>query len=130
MSLKQYNTELSIGCNNFSPAVLESIAKVQEKEVKVQETSIKKQATSAKSKKATTEKKSRRLSNYERREYEKLESKIAEMEMEKEELEKSLYHNPPNDFTKVQDLSEKLSVFNEEIDVATERWMELAERDS
>ena len=84
----------------------------------------------AKSKKATTDKKSRRLSNYERREYEKLEAKIAEMEMEKEELEKSLYHNPPTDFTKVQELSEKLSVLNEEIDIATERWMELAERDS
>lgn len=104
--------------------------KAQEKEVKVQETSVKKQAAPAKSKKATTDKKSRRLSNYERREYEKLESKIAEMEMEKEELEKSLYHNPPTDFTKVQELSEKLSVLNEEIDVATERWMELAERDS
>ena len=104
--------------------------KAQEKEVKVQETSVKKQAAPAKSKKATTEKKTRRLSNYERREYEKLEAKIAEMEMEKEELEKSLYHNPPTDFTKVQELSEKLSVLNEEIDVATERWMELAERDN
>ncbi|MGK7892289.1 MAG: ABC transporter ATP-binding protein, partial [Xenococcus sp. (in: cyanobacteria)] len=104
--------------------------KAQEKEVKVQENSVKKQVAYAKSKKATTDKKSRRLSNYERREYEKLEAKIAEMEMEKEELEKSLYHNPPTDFTQVQELSEKLSVLNEEIDVATERWMELAERDS
>ncbi|ELS03432.1 ATPase component of ABC transporters with duplicated ATPase domain [Xenococcus sp. PCC 7305] len=104
--------------------------KAQEKEVKAQETSIKKQAAPAKIKQEKTENKSRRLSNYEKREYEKLESKIAEMEMEKEELEKSLYHNPPNDFTKVQELSEKLSALNEEIDIATERWMELAERDS
>ncbi|MEM9276445.1 MAG: ATP-binding cassette domain-containing protein [Cyanobacteria bacterium P01_F01_bin.143] len=104
--------------------------KEQKQEVKAQENSVKKQAAPAKSKKATVDKKSRRLSNYERREYEKLEGKIAEMEMEKEELEKSLYHNPPSDFTKVQELSEKLSVLNEEIDVATEKWMELAERDS
>ncbi len=104
--------------------------KAQDKEVKVQETSVKKQANPSKNKKETTDKRSRRLSNYERREYEKLESKIAEMEIEKEELEKSLYHNPPTDFMKVQELSEKLSVLNEEIDVATERWMELAERDS
>ena len=52
------------------------------------------------------------------------------MEIQKEELEKTLYHNPPSDFTQVQELSEQLAALNEEIDRATERWMELAERDS
>jgi ATP-binding cassette subfamily F protein uup len=51
------------------------------------------------------------------------------MEVEKEELEKTLYHNPPSGFSKVQELSEQLAALNEEIDKATERWMELAERE-
>ena len=49
---------------------------------------------------------------------------------EKEELEKTLYHNPPSGFSKVQELSGQLAALNEEIDQATERWMELAERES
>ena len=103
--------------------------KEQEKEAKEKVTPIKKQETVSKTSKTTTNNKSRRLSNYERREYEKLEAKIAEMEIQKEELEKSLVTNG-SDFVKVQELSEKLAQLNEEIDVATERWMELAERDN
>ena len=40
------------------------------------------------------ESKPRRLSNYERREFEQLEEKIAQMETEKEALEKTLYYTP------------------------------------
>ncbi|MGF1480192.1 MAG: ABC-F family ATP-binding cassette domain-containing protein [Cyanophyceae cyanobacterium] len=72
----------------------------------------------------------RRLSNYERREYEQLESKITEMESEKEGLEKTLYHDPPAGFTQVQELSEQLAALTQEIERATERWMDLAQRDS
>ena len=97
------------------------------KEVKQKET-INKNKTTTKTK--SNHHKSRRLSNYERKEYEQLEGKIAEMELEKEELEKTLYHNPPTGFTQVQELSEQLAALNEKIDKATERWMELAERDS
>ena len=103
--------------------------KEQEKEAKEKVIPVKKQETVTKTNKATTNNKSRRLSNYERREYEKLEAKIAEMEIQKEELEESLVTNG-SDFVKVQELSDKLAKLNEEIDVATERWMELAERDS
>ncbi len=102
--------------------------KEQEKEAKEKVTPVKKQETVTKTNKATSNNKSRRLSNYERREYEKLEGKIAEMEIEKEELEESLVVNG-SDFVKVQELSEKLTKLIEEIDIATERWMELAERD-
>ena len=104
--------------------------KAEEKQVKEKETPIKKPGATTKTKKDTTNNKSRRLSNYERREYEQLETKIAQMEIEKEELEKTVYHNAPSDFNKLQELSEKLSVLNEEIEQATERWMELAERDN
>ncbi|GAB4543929.1 MAG: ABC-F family ATP-binding cassette domain-containing protein [Pleurocapsa sp.] len=78
--------------------------------------------------KSTSQQKSRRLSNYERREYEQLESQIAQMEMEKEELEATLYDNPPSDYSKVQELSEQLAALTQKIDTATERWLELAER--
>ena len=79
--------------------------------------------------KTSVNNKLRRLSNYERREFEQLESKIAQMEAEKDELEKTLYHNRPTGFTKLQELSEHLAALSQEIDSATERWMELAERD-
>ncbi|MDJ0687147.1 MAG: ABC-F family ATP-binding cassette domain-containing protein [Xenococcaceae cyanobacterium MO_188.B32] len=99
----------------------------KEKEVKQKEPVVKNKTTTKTKSNHTN--KSRRLSNYERREYEQLEGKIAEMEVQKEELEKTLYHNPPSGFTQVQELSEQLAALNEEIDRATERWMELAERD-
>ena len=46
----------------------------------------------------------------------------------KEEIEKILYNNPPSGFTEVQRLSERLAQLSQEIDSATERWLELAER--
>ena len=109
--------------------------KIEEKAEKVQETAVK----TVNKREATTDKpentnnqsdnQSRRLSNYERREYEKLETKIAEMETEKAELENKLANNS-SDFAKIQELSDKLSTLNKNIDKATERWLELAERDS
>jgi ATP-binding cassette subfamily F protein uup len=103
----------------------------EEKEAKEQEKKAKpKEPVTKTEKPVSANNKSRRLSNYERREFESLEGKIAEMEVEKEELEKTLYHNPPSGFSKVQELSEQLAVLNEEIDKATERWIELAERES
>ena len=72
--------------------------------------------------------KNKPLSNYERREYEKLEAKIAQMETDKEKLESDLAINC-SDFTLVQELSQQLTTLNEAIDNATERWMELAERE-
>ncbi|RMF27050.1 MAG: ABC transporter ATP-binding protein, partial [Cyanobacteria bacterium J083] len=74
-------------------------------------------------------KQNRRLSNYERREYEALEEKIAQLEAEKSALEKTLYHNPPAGFTEIQELSEQLAQLTETIEQQTERWLELAERD-
>jgi len=71
---------------------------------------------------------SRKLSFKEKREYETLEAQIPAMEAEKAELEKLLYHNPPGGFTKVQQLSERLAELVTAIDSATERWLELAER--
>ncbi|GET38528.1 ABC-F family ATP-binding cassette domain-containing protein [Microseira wollei] len=72
--------------------------------------------------------KPKKLSFNEKREYEALEIKIPEMEAEKEEIEKILYNNPPSGFTEVQRLSERLAQLSQEIDSATERWLELAER--
>ena len=105
------------------------VAKEQTKEqTKDSQPVVKKsQATSSSNK--NTINKIRRLSNYERREYEQLEIKIANLETEKEALEKTLYQNPPTDFTKVQEMSEELSTLNEQIEIATERWLELAERE-
>ncbi|MGB5635835.1 MAG: ABC-F family ATP-binding cassette domain-containing protein [Waterburya sp.] len=68
------------------------------------------------------------LSNFERREYDKLEAKIAQMEIDKEKLENDLAINC-SDFNLVQELSHKLASLNQEIDTNTERWMELAERE-
>lgn len=73
---------------------------------------------------------SRRLSNYERREFANLENKIPELEVKKSKLEKTLYGSPPNDVSEVQQLSDQLATLEAEIETATERWMELAELES
>ena len=78
--------------------------------------------------KNNNDKKDKPLSNFERREYEKLEAKIAQMETDKEKLENDLAINC-SDFNLVQELSDKLASLNEAIDTTTDRWMELAERD-
>ncbi|MBD1937358.1 ABC-F family ATP-binding cassette domain-containing protein [Microcoleus sp. FACHB-68] len=72
----------------------------------------------------------RKLSSKERREYEMLEGKIAQLEAEKAEAEKALYNAPPGSVSKVQELHEKVGSLAEAIEAATERWMELAEIDS
>jgi len=74
--------------------------------------------------------KSRRISNWEKREFEQLEGKIAQLEAEKAEVEKALYNSPPGSSTKVQQLYEQVGSLTKAIDAATERWMELAEMES
>ncbi|HAN75714.1 MAG TPA: multidrug ABC transporter ATP-binding protein [Planktothrix sp. UBA10369] len=69
----------------------------------------------------------RKLSSKEKREYEKLETKIAELEGKKAQLEQKLYHAPPGAVSKVQDLHQQVENIIIEIDNATERWLELAE---
>ncbi|NEO70164.1 ABC-F family ATP-binding cassette domain-containing protein [Moorena sp. SIO3H5] len=81
-------------------------------------------------KKSSSNNKPRRLSNWERREFEKLESQIPQLEAQKAELEKTLYQSPPKNTSEVQALYQTLEALTQEIDTATERWMELAERDS
>jgi len=71
--------------------------------------------------------KPRRLSTWEKREFEQLEGKIAQLEAEKAEAEKALYNAPSGSATKVQQLYEQVEALTQAIDVATERWMELAE---
>jgi len=83
-----------------------------------------------KERKPANNSKPRRLSNWERQEFEQLEEKIAKLEAEKAEVEKTLYNSPPGKVTQVQELYQQLSQLNGAIDSATDRWMELAERDS
>lgn len=78
---------------------------------------------------ATTTKK-RKLSYKEKREYETLDAQIPQLEAEKKELERTMYHNPPSGYAAVQKLSDQLAKLNESIEKATERWLLLAERES
>lgn len=74
--------------------------------------------------------KPRKLSSKEKREYEMLEGKIAQLEIEKAEVEKALYAASPGAVTKVRELYEKVENITKSIDAATERWLELAEIES
>ncbi|MBE9030989.1 ABC-F family ATP-binding cassette domain-containing protein [filamentous cyanobacterium LEGE 11480] len=69
----------------------------------------------------------RRLSYKEKREYEQLEATIPELEAEKTKLEKQLYENPPEGYSELQAMTERLATLETEIEQSTERWMELAE---
>ncbi|MEG4495489.1 ABC-F family ATP-binding cassette domain-containing protein [Microcoleus sp. D3_18_C4] len=72
--------------------------------------------------------KSTKISFNEKREYEQLESQIPQMEAEKQEIEKRLSNNAPSGFAEVKKLSDRLAQLTQQIDRATERWLELAER--
>ncbi|CCQ54804.1 ABC-F family ATP-binding cassette domain-containing protein [Crocosphaera watsonii WH 8501] len=84
----------------------------------------------SKNSKNTQSKQSNKLTFKEKYEYKDLEEKIPLLEAEKEKLEADLYNNPPTDFAQMQTLTERLSALVEEIDTATERWLELAERET
>ncbi|TAF07712.1 MAG: ABC transporter ATP-binding protein [Nostocales cyanobacterium] len=77
----------------------------------------------------TETKKRRRLSNWEKREFEQLEGKIAQLEDEKAAAEKALISVVAGNYTQVQKLYEQVETLKQAIDVATERWLELAEMD-
>ncbi|WP_293352132.1 MULTISPECIES: ABC-F family ATP-binding cassette domain-containing protein [unclassified Microcoleus] len=72
--------------------------------------------------------KSTKVSFNDKREYEQLETKIPKLEAEKQEIEKILSNNAPSGFAEVKKLSDRLAQLTQEIDSATERWLELAER--
>lgn len=76
----------------------------------------------------TSTQKSTKVSFNEKREYEQLESQIPQMEAEKQEIEKRLSNNAPSGFAEVKKLSDRLAQLTQQIDRATERWLELAER--
>ncbi|MEA5575942.1 ABC-F family ATP-binding cassette domain-containing protein [Anabaena sp. UHCC 0451] len=78
----------------------------------------------------TETKKRRRLSNWEKREFEQLEGKIAQLEDEKSTTEKALVGVAAGNYTQVQKLYEQVETLKQAIDVATERWLELAEMES
>ncbi|MEZ2238481.1 ABC-F family ATP-binding cassette domain-containing protein [Microcoleus sp.] len=69
-----------------------------------------------------------KLTFNEKREYDQLEAKIPQLEAEKIEIEQILSLNSPSGFGEVKKLSERLGKLNQEIEQATEKWMELAER--
>jgi ATP-binding cassette subfamily F protein uup len=75
-------------------------------------------------------KKRRRLSNWETKEFEQLESKIAKLEAEKAAAEKALVTVSSGNYTQVQKLYEQVETLKQAIDLATERWLELAEMES
>ena len=70
---------------------------------------------------------SRKLSFKEKREFEQLETQIPQLEAEKEEIQKTLANHPPDGFSAVQKLSERLLELEKAIDMATDRWMVLSE---
>jgi ABC transport system ATP-binding/permease protein len=105
---------------------LDKLAKQEQAVAKPQETQPKNPSSS---KSSAQDKTIKPLSNFERREYQKLEAKIAQMEIDKEKLENSLANNC-SDFNLVQELSAKLASLNAEIDRHTELWMILAERET
>ena len=118
--LKQYPGNYSVYLDYKEKAEQTEKLKQEAAAKKVEKT----QPANAKSKNSAPSKK---VSYKEKREYASLEEKIPTLEEEKETLEKQLYTDPPSDYGDMQALSQRLADLTTEIDVATERWMELAE---
>lgn len=77
-----------------------------------------------------TQPKKKRISTWEKREFDELEGKIASLEDEKTKAENAIANVPPGNYTQVQKLFEQVEALKHKIDKATERWMELAELES
>ncbi|AFY40733.1 ABC-F family ATP-binding cassette domain-containing protein [Nostoc sp. PCC 7107] len=75
-------------------------------------------------------KKRRRLSNWQKREFEQLEAKISQLEAEKAEAETAMNKVSPGNYSQVQKLYDQVETLKKAIDIATERWLELAEIES
>ncbi|MBD2393053.1 ABC-F family ATP-binding cassette domain-containing protein [Cyanobacterium aponinum FACHB-4101] len=74
------------------------------------------------------EQKKRKISNFQRRELEKLETVIIpELEKQKANLEKRIYENGGQDYEQLNMLTEELNQLIKEIDSKTEKWLELSE---
>lgn len=72
-----------------------------------------------------------RLSNYQRKELERLENQIIpDLEAQKATLEAELCQQADAEYETLQALADKLEKLNHEIEVKTQRWIELAELDS
>ena len=77
-----------------------------------------------------TQPKKKRISTWEKREFDQLEGKIASLEDEKAKAENAIANVPPGNYTQVEKLFDQVEALKLAIDKATERWMELAELDS
>ena len=124
-NLRQYpgNYSLYIDYKEVEAATKKAVAVAE----KSKETSVKPK----KSERVSWDKnRQRKLSSKEKREYENLEKKIAQLEAEKAKTENELYNAPPGEVSEVQKLHEKVESLEKEIDTATERWLELAEINS
>jgi ABC transport system ATP-binding/permease protein len=85
--------------------------------------------TSAKSDRTESNKpnQKKQLSTWERREFDQLETKIAKLEADKAELEHRLANSPQAGYGELQKLSAQIEEIGEQIEAATDRWLELAE---
>jgi len=70
----------------------------------------------------------KKISFKEKKEYEDIEKQIPILEAKKAEIEKILYGEPLEDFTKITALTEELAQLSQKIDNLTDRWLELAEK--
>jgi ABC transport system ATP-binding/permease protein len=77
-----------------------------------------------------TQAKKKRISTWEKREFEELEGKIVKLEAQKAQAEDAIANVPPGNYTQVQKLYDQVETLKAAIDKSTERWMELAELES
>ncbi len=126
--IRQYPGNYSVYLDYCAEADEESTKALEPKsQLKAESKSEQKSAFAAPAAKSPDTTKPRRLSYKEKRELDQLEIQIPQLEAEKTELEKTLYSNPPTDFTAMQALTEKLAELEHTIESSTERWLELAE---
>ncbi len=102
----------------------------QQEATKTQEKPKKFEVQAATQSKDSDNKKRRGLSNWEKREFEQLEAKIAQLETEKAEAETAMNRVSSGNYSQVQKLYEQVENLKQAIDTATERWLELAEMES
>ena len=81
-------------------------------------------------KESKTNKESVKLTFKEQRELSETEEKIAQIEEEIAQKNKEMAHTDPADYKKIQEISERISDLEADLEPLTERWMSLSERAS
>ncbi len=125
-TLKQYPGNYSVYLEYKRRKEADARAEISNKKIAAKANNNKTKKSEVKENKTVNS--SKKISNFQQRELEKLESKIIpELENRKAEIEGKLYQNKNLDYDKLQNLTQELARVNQQLETSTEKWIDLTQ---